>query len=215
MEMPPSLNAAARPEAAKVKRPKHGCLVTTLIGVAALVVVGVWLWHSSTFILRQPLTLAASRQCKHIALPLPATATNIWVYYNAWAPGAYKYRLRFDAPPADCIAYANLVMTNKPAEMDEWKKITLPTPAACSDPFGYRTLDERLLWSHQANLATDLKWYGRRGADAEHGEVSATLNIDRSRGIFYYSINAYTGGFIDLAHGVFDTFLAGHNQPGH
>lgn len=159
----------------------RGCLIAVCIAIALIGGCRLWWNHISHFETKQPLTLAESRKCKHISLPLPDTASNIWVYFKQHGPGTYTYLMRFDASVADCTTYAELVVTNCPRMAKGWKKQAFPSQySGDSNP-----LPDRAPWFDIHSITNGLTWdYHYRDTDGGPS-VYQSLYLDQDRGILY------------------------------
>ena len=166
----------------RARRQTRGCMTGVLVAIALIGGCRLWWNHITYFETKKPLTLAQSRECGHISLPLPDTASNIWVYYKKHGPGTYDYRMRFDAPTTDCMTFAQLIITNYPKMTKGWQMHSFP-PAYSG---GSDSLSGRLPWYNIDMITKGVTWdYNYRDTDGG-SSVHQSMYLDLENGVFYF-----------------------------
>lgn len=139
------------------------------------------LYRAIGFETQTPMTLAESRGCKHITLPLPDTASNIWVLFRAHGPGTYDYRLRFNATVNDCQSYADRVVTNYSRMTSGWERSEFPASYAGPAP-----RSDALPWFDIQHIVSGIVWTYHYDHAKGGPTIYTAVYVDKEKGVCYY-----------------------------
>jgi len=139
-----------------------------------------------TFDSTRPLTVADADKCRYIPIRLPRSASNIWVHFEKHGLGTFDQRFRFQAPLADCLSYANTVVTNYPNLTAGWTKILLQgdnqgLPGTSQDP-----LYPRLPWFDKHGITNGILFQYDFAKVSGGPSVFMSMWIDRDHSTLYF-----------------------------
>lgn len=152
------------------------------ITAALLLLIGCLRHGLRPYTVEAPLTLAQARHNRHISQQLPETASNIWVFSQKHGPFTYDYRLRFEAPVADCMAYARMLVARDPRARPGWiERLIESTDARREDH-----LLAKIPWFDAHTVNTGVVFNYGWTATTNGPSIYETIWVDQAKGVLYY-----------------------------